>query len=176
MRAIAMTGMLLVAGAAFAQPAPPPPNAGPKIPPPAPRARGPQLDVAVDMAKIAVATCLANGYKVTALVTDSAGVAVAMLSGDGAAERTQFIAPTKVAMVLRYKEPSGVTTARSKTDAALAAELAADPKIGTPRQGGVPLIVGGETIGVFAVSGAPGGDKDEACVRAAIDQVGARLR
>ena len=35
---------------------------------------------------------------------------------------------------------------------------------------------GTELIGAFAVSGAPGGDKDEACVKAALDKVKAQLQ
>lgn len=152
------------------------PNAAPPIPPAAPRARGPALAPAVEMAQTAIATCLANGYKVTALVVDSAGVTVAMLSGDGAPARTQTIAPTKIAMVMQYREPSGVTTDRAKTDPALAAALAADPRIGTPRRGALPILVGGQMIGAIAVSGAPGGDKDEICAQAGFDQVKAQPR
>ena len=175
--ALAIVSMM-VAPAMAQVPPPPPvaPNAGPVLPPPAPRARGPALDPSIEMARTAVATCLANGYKVTALVVDSAGVPVVMLSGDGAMQRTHVIAPTKIAMVLQYREGSGVTTARAKTDAALAAALAANPKVGTPRQGGLPILVGGEMIGAIAVSGAPGGGKDEVCAQAGLDKVKAQLR
>ena len=56
----------------------------PGAPPPAPpRARGPELALAVEAAQTAIAVCLANGYKTTATVVDSAGVPVAILSGDG---------------------------------------------------------------------------------------------
>jgi uncharacterized protein GlcG (DUF336 family) len=37
-------------------------------------------------------------------------------------------------------------------------------------------MVGGELIGVMAVSGAPGGDKDEVCVKAGLDSVASRLK
>jgi len=36
-------------------------------------------------------------------------------------------------------------------------------------QGGVPIKAGTETIGAIGVSGAPGGDKDEACANAGIE-------
>ncbi len=35
------------------------------------------------------------------------------------------------------------------------AQLMADPAMGTPRQGGVPIMVGSEMVGAIAVSGAP---------------------
>jgi uncharacterized protein GlcG (DUF336 family) len=160
---------LPMAGAALAQ-APAPPA------PPPPRAKGPALALAVEAAQTAVATCLGNGYKVTALIVDSGGATVVLLSGDGAAERTQAIAATKVATVLKYKVPSGDIADKAKTDPALDAEVKADPKIGTARRGGLQILAGGELLGAFAVSGAPGGDKDEVCTKAGLDRVAARLR
>jgi uncharacterized protein GlcG (DUF336 family) len=163
---------------------PPAPGAAPAagtapapLPPAPPRARGPALALAVEAAQTAAATCTANGYKTTQLVVDSAGVPVVMLSGDGVAERTQAIAMTKVYLALKYKAPSGEVINRAKTDAALAAELAADPKTGTPpRQGGLLLKVGNDIVGAMSVSGAPGGDKDEVCVQAGIDKIKDRLK
>jgi len=45
-----------------------------------------------------------------------------------------------------------------------------------PAQGGLPIMVGEDVIGAVGVSGAPGGDKDEACAKAGIDRVAADLR
>jgi uncharacterized protein GlcG (DUF336 family) len=160
----------MVANVAMAQAPAVPPAGGPPAPPP-PRAKGPALTPAVQAAQAAVAACAANGYKVTALITDSGGDPVVLLSGDGAAVRTQAIAKTKVAAALKYKMSSGEVVAKAKTDAKLDAEIKADPNIGTARQGAVLIMSGGDILGAFAVSGAPGGDKDEACVKAAMDKV-----
>ena len=169
---------IAVATAVHAQaPAVPAAGAAPAQPPAVPRARGPSLALAVEAAQVAQATCKTNGYMVTVLVVDSAGVPVVMLSGDGASERTQGIAPTKVAAAIRYNMSSGEVLNKSKTDAAMAAEIKADPKIGgTVRQGALLLKVGNDTIGAIAASGAPGGDKDEVCTQAAVDKVKDRLR
>lgn len=137
------------------------------------QARGPNSDVAADLAKIAVATCGAQGFKVAALVVDSAGAPVARLSADGA-DGQQGNAVVKASTVIRYKIPSGEAAAAAEKTPALAADLAADGRMGWP--GGLPLMVKGVQIGAIAVAGAPGGDKDEACAKAAIDQAGARLR
>ncbi len=150
---------------------------GTSPPPPAPpRARGPALDVAIEAAKIAQATCVGNGYKTTVTVVDSAGVPVVVLSGDGAAERTQAVGLSKTATTIKYKVPSGEIADRVKTDTALDAEIKADPKIGTARRGALPIKVGSEIIGAISVSGAPGGDKDEVCAQAALDKVKSRLK
>jgi uncharacterized protein GlcG (DUF336 family) len=163
---ILSTALAALAAAAAAQP-----PAGARPPAPPPRAKGPALTPSVEAAQAAVAACAANGYKVTALITDSAGDPVVLLSGDGAAVRTQAIARSKVAAALKYKMSSGEVAAKAKTDAKLDAEIKADANIGTARQGAV--LIGGpsDIVGAFAVSGAPGGDKDEACVKAAMDKV-----
>jgi len=165
----------IAAGSAFAQA--PAAGAAPGAPPPAPpRAKGPSLALALEAAQTAVATCTTNGYKTTATVVDSAGVPIVILSGDGAPERTQAVGLSKTATTLKYKVPSGEIADKVKTDAALDAEVKADPKIGTARRGALPLKVGGEIIGALSVSGAPGGDKDEVCVQAGIDKIASRLK
>jgi uncharacterized protein GlcG (DUF336 family) len=48
--------------------------------------------------------------------------------------------------------------------------------MGTPRQGGVPVMAGNDVIGAFAVSGAPSGAQDEPCARAGIAKIQDRIR
>jgi uncharacterized protein GlcG (DUF336 family) len=45
-----------------------------------------------------------------------------------------------------------------------------------PAQGALPIKVGEDTIGALGVSGAPGGDKDEACAKAGIEKVADQLK
>jgi uncharacterized protein GlcG (DUF336 family) len=168
-------GLIAAAGLAAAASAQAP-AAGRGAPPPPPRARGPATALAVEAAQQAIATCLANGYKTTATVVDSAGVPVVMIAGDGAGERTQMIGLTKTAATIKYKMSSGEVAAKAKTDPAMDAAIKADPKIGTARQGALPIMVGGEMIGAMSVSGAPGGDKDEVCTKAGLDRIAARLK
>src|SRR4029078_8556932 len=94
-------------------------------PPPPPRARGPALDVAIEAAKIAQATCTTNGYKTTVTVVDSAGVRLVMLSGDGAPERRQALGLSKTSTTIKYKVASGEIADRVKTDTARDAEVKA---------------------------------------------------
>jgi uncharacterized protein GlcG (DUF336 family) len=143
---------------------------------PPPRARGPALALAIEAAQTAIQTCLASGYRTTALVADAEGVPVVLLSADGASAMTQTIATGKIAIVVKYKLPSGTIAERLKTDTALAAEIKADPRLRFAWPGAYPLMAGTEQIGAIAVSGAPGGDKDEACARPAVEKIAARLR
>jgi uncharacterized protein GlcG (DUF336 family) len=43
-------------------------------------------------------------------------------------------------------------------------------------QGALPIKIGEETIGAAGASGAPGTEKDEACVKAGIDKVADQLK
>src|SRR5471032_1759597 len=146
-----------------------------KLPRPA-RARGIPTALAIEGAVEANRTCLGNTYNTTAVITDSAGVPIVVISNDGAAAVTQRIAMSKVQAVLKYKMTSGEVAAKAATDAAFKAEIAANPIIDTARQGAVPIMVGSDLVGVFAVSGAPGGDKDEVCTRAGIAKIQGRVQ
>jgi len=155
--------------------APPPTPDEQKLPRP-PRARGISTELAIEAAVAANASCADNSYKTTALITDSAGVPIVVISNDGAAAITQRVAMSKVQAVLKYGTTSGEVAAKVATDPALAAEVKANPLIDTARRGAVPIKVGAELIGAFAVSGAPGGDKDETCALAGLAKIQDRIK
>ena len=102
---LASVALMLAAPAALAQmnPAPtiaPAPNADEmKLANRPARAPGISTAVAIEGAIEANRTCLGNTYKTTAMVADSAGVPIAMISNDGAAAVTQRIAMTKIQAV-----------------------------------------------------------------------------
>jgi uncharacterized protein GlcG (DUF336 family) len=174
---LASAALLLAAPAIVsAQPANPAPTIAPaptaaELANRPPRAPGISTAVAVEGAMEANRVCLGNTYQTTAMVTDSAGVPIAMISNDGARAVTQRIAMTKVQAAMKYHMTSGEVADKVKTDTAMAAEIKANPLIETARQGAVPIMKGSEAIGYFAVSGAPGGDKDEVCVRAGLAKI-----
>jgi uncharacterized protein GlcG (DUF336 family) len=174
---LASVALMIAAPVVQAQPANPGPTiaAAPtademKVPRP-PRAPGMSTALAIEGAVEANRVCLGNTYKTTAMIADSAGVPIVVISNDGAAAITQRIAMTKIQAAMKYKMTSGEVAEKAKTDTAMAAEIKANPLIETARQGAVPIMKGSETIGFFAVSGAPGGDKDEVCVRAGLAKI-----
>ena len=99
-----------------------------------------------------------------------------VISDDGAAAITQRIAMSKVQAVLKYQMTSGEVAAKAAADPAFKAEVAANPMIDTARQGAVPIMAGTDMVGVFAVSGAPGGDKDEVCAKAGLAKIQADVK
>lgn len=134
-----------------------------------PRAEGPSLQIAIKLAAAAVEACKAKGGKVSVLVTDSVGIPIVLLSGDGAGERSQLITHTKAHTVVKYRTASGAIAQKAKTDPKLAKELSLNPNIGVARGGAFPLMNGAELIGALAVSGLTG--EDENCAQEAMAKV-----
>ena len=167
---------LLIAGQAFGQTILPNPTAAEAAAPRPLRAHGASTALAVEAAQTAIATCLADGNKVTTIVVDSEGVPIALISGDGAAAITQRIAMGKANISLKTKMSSGDAAAKAKADTAFNAMLMGDPSLGVARPGGIPILAGADVIGALAVSGSPTGDKDEVCARAGLAKIQGRLK
>jgi len=179
---LASAALMIAAPVVQAQPANPAPTiaAAPtademKLPRPD-RAHGIPTALAIEGAVEANRVCLGNTYQTTAMIADSAGVPIVVISNDGAKAITQRIAMTKIQAAMKYNMTSGEVADKAKTDTALAAEIKANPLIETARQGAVPIMAGGQRVGFFAVSGAPGGDKDEVCVRAGLAKIQSRIQ
>ena len=137
-----------------------------------PRATGPGLEYSLKLALAALDACKAKGGSVSVLITDSAGVPIVLLSGDGAGERSQLIAQSKANTVVRYRTTSTDVKRKAATDPALASEISRNPDIGVPRRGAVPLMDKGAIIGVLSVAGLAG--EADGCAEEAIAKV--RLR
>ena len=97
---LAPTVVLLIAGPAIAQTILPNPTAAESGAPRAARARGIPVDLAIEASQAAIAACAADGFKTTAVVVDSEGVPIVLISGDGAAAITQRIAMGKAMIAL----------------------------------------------------------------------------
>ena len=54
--------------------------------------------------------------------------------------------------------------------------MKASPLIETARRAAVPVKAGSEPVGAFAVSGVPGGEKDQTCVLAGLARIQDRIK
>ena len=117
--------------------------------------------------------CTKDGYKVSVTIVDKAGNVAASIRGDGTNPHTMEFSRLKA------------YTARTRGQTSLEfMKLTSDPANAYLRQipnvvgvgGGVPIKVGNEVIGAAGASGAPGGEKDEACVLAGIAKVADALK
>jgi uncharacterized protein GlcG (DUF336 family) len=127
-----------------------------------------------------VAACAQKGYTVTAVVVDLDGVRQAMLRGDGAPIHTLdnafFKAYSAASLTLARKEDSTKAVAdRMSRNPATTVPQTPLPNV-TYAVGGVTIKVGDAAIGAIGVSGAPGGQFDEECARAAIAKIQDRMK
>ena len=129
--------------------------------------------IAITIAQTAIETCKANGYAVSATVVGRNGEIIVQVRGDNTGPHTIENSFRKAYTARTFRSPSG----------ALADRVKADPTLGLihltnviANQGALPIKLGDEVIGAVGASGAPGGEKDEACVKAGIDKVADQLK
>ena len=128
----------------------------------------------------AVANCTQKGYAVTAAVVDLDGARQAMLRGNGAPIHTldnaYYKAYSAASLTLARKEDSTKAVAdRMSKNAPTTVPQTPLPNV-TYAVGGVTIMIGGNAIGGIGVSGAPGGNFDEECARAAIAKIQDRIK
>jgi len=129
------------------------------------------MDLARDLANEAVSACRKDGYHVSAVVVDRFGILRAALRDDIASRFTLQIAEEKANAVVMAGIPSGQFR-DNRGD--IRPELNHINGI-IMMQGGLPINAGGSRIGAIGVSGAPGGEKDEACAAKALEAMMERL-
>jgi uncharacterized protein GlcG (DUF336 family) len=130
--------------------------------------------LSVEAAQAAVAACKAQGYNVTASVVDRLGLQQILIVGDGASPTGRTLAPRKAYTSALRRITTGELNKRVSVPGAFN-PMQFDTYL-TIERGGVPINVDKETVGAIAVSGAPGGDKDEACADAGIAKIADRLK
>lgn len=142
----------------------------------------PQLSAALanELVGDAVAICAKQGYKVWAVVVNLDGVRIALLRGDGAPIHSQdnayYKAYTAASLTLGRNESS----TKEMFDRMAKAPASTVPTTPLPNvtyaQGAIVIRAGGQIIGSIGVSGAPGGQFDEACARDALAKVQDRIK
>jgi uncharacterized protein GlcG (DUF336 family) len=117
--------------------------------------------------------CTKDGYKVSVTVVDRGGNVMASLRGDGTNPHTMEFSRMK-AYTARTRGQTSLAFMKLTDDAANAylRQIPGTVAVG----GGVPIKMGNEVIGGVGASGAPGGEKDEACVMAGLAKVEAALK
>lgn len=128
-------------------------------------------DAAQAIARGALDKCRADGYHVSVTVIDDGNRLKAFVRDDGSGPHTIDFSRKKAYAALTFKRTSG------ETGKAWAENPPAPNVDGvTGSAGGVPIKAGSQVIGAIGVSGAPGGDKDEACANAGIAKIAEALK
>ena len=129
------------------------------------------LDLATDLAQAAVAECRKRGYQVSVVVVDRNGLLRAALRDDLAPRFTLQISEEKANLAVMAGTSSG--DFRNRRDDIRAEMNHLDGII--VMEGALEILAGGARLGAIGVSGAPGGDIDQACARHALDKYADRL-
>lgn len=130
-------------------------------------------DLALTIAQTAYDSCAKQGYHVSVQVVGREGQPLVAIRGDGSSPHTLENSLRKAYTARTFRAPSGEFAQRVKDNPSTGAVFLAHV---VAAQGALPIKVGDDVIGAVGVSGAPGGDKDEACSKAGIDKVAAQLK
>ncbi len=129
--------------------------------------------LAIAIAETTIATCKTNGFQVSVTVVGRNGEILAQVRGDNTGPHTMENSFRKAYTSRTFRIPSGDMEDRIKKDPTLSLQYLAGFTSG---RGALPIKAGDDVIGGVGASGAPGGDKDEACVKAAIDKIADQLK
>lgn len=130
------------------------------------------MEMARDLASEAIIACRKNGYHVSAVVVDRHANVRAVLRDDIAARFTVKIAEDKANAAVMAGVDSGAFVKARKD---IRMELNHVDGI-LMLEGAVLIESSGTRLGAIGVSGAPGGDKDAVCAKAAIKKLNERLQ
>lgn len=128
--------------------------------------------LALSIAQTAYDACVKQGYHVSVHVVGRDGEVLVAIRGDDASPHTFENSQRKAYTARTFRKPSGEFAQQVKDNPGFSAVHLTGV---IAAQGALPIKIGDEVIGAVGVSGAPGGDKDEACSKAGIDKVAPQL-
>jgi uncharacterized protein GlcG (DUF336 family) len=130
-------------------------------------------ELALDLARAALDSCRTRGFQVAVAVVDRLGVTQVVLRDRFAGAHTPSTASGKAWTAASFKTSTTELNAMSQPGMMQSGirSLPGTVIIG----GGLIVEAGGSLVGAVGVSGAPGGDADEACAKAGIEAIRDRL-
>jgi uncharacterized protein GlcG (DUF336 family) len=131
------------------------------------RAFTPELAAAATAA--AMKDCRNKGYQVGVAVVDRSGTLVSFVRDRYAGSHTVDMAANKAWTAVSFRTTTG-ELAKSTQPGQPMSGIRHLPRV-IAAGGGVPIEAAGSTLGGIGVSGAPGGDADEACAKAGIKAI-----
>ncbi len=130
-------------------------------------------EAAMIIASTAIAECKSKGWDVSVAVVGRAGELILHVRGDNTGPHTMDNSFRKAYTARTFRSPSGNLVKRLKDNPQLS--LVTLPNV-VAGQGALPIKIGDEVIGAAGASGAPGGEKDEACIQAGLDKIKDKLK
>ena len=125
-------------------------------------------DAGLTAARAAIKACNDQNYRVSVAVVDADGVLKVQIRGDGVGPHSLDSSRQKAYTAATFKRASSDVEKgfRDRPER----DLQRLPSV-LLVAGGVPIVAGEDVVGAIGVSGAPGGDRDEACAKAGVDAI-----
>jgi uncharacterized protein GlcG (DUF336 family) len=130
-------------------------------------------ELALDLARAALADCRERGYQVAVAVVDRFGAVQVLLRDRFAGPHTVSTASAKAWTAVTFRTNTSELNAVSQPGM-MQAGIRALPGV-VVIGGGKVVEAGGSLLGAIGVSGAPGGDADETCASAGITAISDKL-
>ena len=131
------------------------------------------LEGALAIATESIAVCKQNGFAVSVTVVGRNGEVLVQLRGDGTGPHTMENSLKKAYTARTFRVPSGDMEKRFKDNPALGQAFLTNF---TTSRGALPIRIGDDVVGAAGASGAPGGERDEMCIKAGIDSIADKLK
>jgi len=126
-------------------------------------------ETALKAAQAALKKCRDDGFQVTVAVVDRSGVAQVVLRDRFAGPHTVSMAVDKAWTAVSFRT-STAELAQATQPGTAQSGIRNRPRV-TAVAGGLMIESSGSLVGGVGVSGAPGGDRDDACAMAGIDAI-----
>ena len=120
------------------------------------------VDTALIIATTAMADCKAKGWPVSVAVLGRNGELLVHLRGDNTGPHTMENSFKKAFTSRTFRIASGEMEDRLKKNPQMGAQYLTGFTTG---RGALPISIGNDVVGSAGASGAPGGEKDEDCIK-----------
>jgi uncharacterized protein GlcG (DUF336 family) len=126
-------------------------------------------ETALVAAKAAMASCRSAGYQVAVAVVDRSGLTQVFLRDRFAGAHTVDVATNKAWTAASFRVSTLSLAGETQAGQSMSG-IRSSPRV-LAAGGGVLIEGGGSAYGAIGVSGAPGGEADDACARAGIKAI-----
>ncbi len=130
-------------------------------------------DAAIDLARVALTRCRTDGFQVAVVVVDRFGQELVLVRDRFAGTMAMTVANQKALTALNFSRNTS-ELGRMMQAGELSRDYLSLPNV-VPLGGGLIIQSGGSNLGAVGVSGASGGDKDEACAKAGLASIQDKL-
>lgn len=126
-------------------------------------------ETALTAARAALDSCRKQGYQVAVAIVDRSGLTQVLLRDRYAGAHTVEVATSKAWTAASFRTPTSALATETQAGRSMSGIRNLPRFMGIG--GGMVIEGGGSMLGAIGVSGAPGGEADDACAKAGIQAI-----